>query len=93
MGQQETVTVAGSALRRMILVLAAAALMAAMLVSSALPVFADATANGNNCLGSLASGVPKGTQGDNLDDQALLGIRDDVVLATTDTTANCGNNP
>jgi hypothetical protein len=40
MGQQETVTVAGSALRRMFLVLAVAVLMAAMLLVLALPAFA-----------------------------------------------------
>ena len=41
MGQQETTMRAtGSALRRMILVLAVAALMAAMMVASAMPAFA-----------------------------------------------------
>jgi hypothetical protein len=38
MGQQQTV--AGGALRRMILVLAVAALMAAMMVATAVPAFA-----------------------------------------------------
>jgi len=44
MGQQQTV--AGSALRRMILVLAVAALMAAMMAVSAMPAFAAGQGTG-----------------------------------------------
>ena len=40
MGQQQTMRATGSALRRMIMVLAVAALMAAVMVATAVPAFA-----------------------------------------------------
>jgi hypothetical protein len=61
MGQQQTVSVAGSALRRMILVLAAAALMAATMVAMAAPAFAAGKAIGKPAPGEVV-GVPQGGQ-------------------------------
>ena len=64
MGQQQTV--AGSALRRILLVLAVAALMSAMLVAMAAPAFAKFNFNphfGGGVGGESGTGVDTGVSG------------------------------
>jgi hypothetical protein len=73
MGQQETTMRAtGSALRRMILVLAVAALMAAMMAVSAMPAMADVGGQ-PHVIPLKVTGDPKGTGADVLHCGTLAG--------------------
>ena len=72
MGQQETV--AGSALRRMILVLAVAALMAVLMAVMAAPAFARSTTGSDNAAFGFGQGSGGGAfvnAGEGQDDPAL----------------------
>ena len=84
-------------MKRLLLRLVVVAVMAAMMVASAMPAFADANLNAHNCEGSAISGfvpraVQKGRQADYASKQAQSGTRGDSVESDTALRANCGNN-
>ncbi len=84
-------------MRRMMTLVTVVVVMAAMMVASAMPAFADANRNANNCEGSVISGVlpqnaQKGRQGDYAKRQAKSGERGESVQSDTAERANCGNN-
>jgi Ni/Co efflux regulator RcnB len=84
-------------MKRLLLRLVVVAVMAAMMVASAMPAFADANLNAHNCEGSAISGfvpraVQKGRQADYASNQAQSGTRGDSVESDTALRANCGNN-
>ena len=84
-------------MKRLLFRLVVVAVMAAMMVASAMPAFADANRNANNCQGSVISGVlpqnaQKGRQGDYARGQAKSGERGESVQSDTAERANCGDN-
>ena len=84
-------------MRRILLVVAVAALMAVMLVTTAGAALADAKPNEHNCNAVYFSGgspeeVKGGAQGEHSRSQGQRGIRGDVLKYHTDANANCGNN-
>ena len=92
-------------MKRILLVLAVATLMAAMLCVGASPVLADADENEHNCLGVLVSGgnplefsdPPGAIRGDFHQDLAKQGINGERTTAinhsSRDRFANCGELP
>ena len=80
-------------MKRIFLVLTVALVMAAMVVATAVPAFADANPNAHNCQGSAVSGaVPQntqgGVQGSRVSGQAQSGLRAETVHS--EQTPNCG---
>jgi hypothetical protein len=57
MGQRETMGVTGGTLRRMILLLAVAAVIAAMVAATAAPAFAGNRVDGRECVRNVAKDV------------------------------------
>jgi hypothetical protein len=81
-------------IKRIMLLLTVASVMAAMGLVQAVPAFADAPFNGHNCLGwAQSAGLPApGIVDDATRFWALLGVKGEQAQGITDGYANCGDN-
>ena len=84
-------------MKRILLLVTVALVMAAMVVAMAMPAFADATVNGHTCTAVIVtSNTPDefkgGLEGDNASGQAKAGERGDNLSSFLELVANCGDN-
>jgi hypothetical protein len=84
-------------MRRIVLLVTVALIMAAMMVATAMPLFADAPPNAHNCLGAgLSSATPEssshGQTGFRTKSNSQTGTLGEQVSAGATGSGNCGNN-
>ena len=83
-------------MRRIVMLVTVGMVMAAMMVATAMPLFADPPPNEHNCGGLGSYGAPeyqnRGQPAQRTKPAALAGTQGEEVRAGTGAHANCGNN-